>query len=124
MNPDVKKLWLEALRSGEYEQGVGRLMKFDPDGNTNYCCLGVLCDIAVQNNVTSAPDYSDEDGCMVFDREMDFLPPSIADWAGIDQDPEVDNPFEEFDSRTKIAQLNDSYGWSFSDLANIIEDQF
>ena len=27
MNPDVKALWLEALRSGEYEQGANTFAK-------------------------------------------------------------------------------------------------
>lgn len=33
--------WLEALRSGQYKQGAGRLQK-DSDKGTSYCCLGVL----------------------------------------------------------------------------------
>ena len=43
MNKTAKKLWLKALRSGEYEQGRGRLC--DPEGRM--CCLGVLYDVAV-----------------------------------------------------------------------------
>lgn len=44
VEPDLrslKKKWVEALRSGEYQQGEGHLF----DGNT-YCCLGVLCRVA------------------------------------------------------------------------------
>lgn len=39
MNPEIKSLWLAALRSGEYRQGQHDLL--DSDGNA--CCLGVLC---------------------------------------------------------------------------------
>lgn len=39
MNKDLKKLWVEALRSGKYKQTKGRLQS--ADGNA-YCCLGVL----------------------------------------------------------------------------------
>jgi hypothetical protein len=42
MNQDVKKRWVEALRSGKYQQGRGHLC----DGST-YCCLGVLCELVV-----------------------------------------------------------------------------
>ena len=35
-----KKAWVDALRSGKYEQGKEILKR---DGK--YCCLGVLCDI-------------------------------------------------------------------------------
>lgn len=41
--PDFKKKWLEALRSGEYKQGIGTL--YNEHGN-EYCCLGVACKIA------------------------------------------------------------------------------
>jgi len=44
---DVKK-WVEALRSGEYEQGKGILCMDDEiSGDWKYCCLGVACDIFV-----------------------------------------------------------------------------
>jgi len=46
MKLEVKKLWIEALRSGKYEQGRGALNK---DGK--FCCLGVLCDLAVKAGV-------------------------------------------------------------------------
>lgn len=42
MNAELKAKWVEALRSGEYRQGEGRL--YDNATNT-FCCLGVLCKI-------------------------------------------------------------------------------
>ena len=48
MNPEVKKRWLAALRSGEYAQTTGKLHRLDPDVfepndiPAGYCCLGVL----------------------------------------------------------------------------------
>jgi len=40
MKADLKAKWVEALRSGKYEQGRGALLN---DGK--YCCLGVLCEV-------------------------------------------------------------------------------
>lgn len=40
MNKEIKELWVQALRSGEYVQGTGFLNK---DGR--FCCLGVLCEV-------------------------------------------------------------------------------
>lgn len=40
MNPDIKAKWLEALRSGKYQQGKSRLRADD-----RFCCIGVLCDV-------------------------------------------------------------------------------
>lgn len=41
MDAQLKKKWIEALRSGEYQQGVGALQR-----ENSFCCLGVLCDIS------------------------------------------------------------------------------
>lgn len=38
--------WVEALRSGEYEQGRGRLRVTDNAGDS-FCCLGVACEIGL-----------------------------------------------------------------------------
>jgi hypothetical protein len=46
MDARLKDLWLKALRSGEYPQGIGYLL-----GSKGYCCIGVLCDTALKNNL-------------------------------------------------------------------------
>ena len=49
MNAQIKKEWLEALRSGEFLQGTGRLRyserKLNGQNVKRHCCLGVLCEI-------------------------------------------------------------------------------
>lgn len=42
MKASVKARWIEALRSGKYQQAAHTLRK--PDSN-EFCCLGVLCEI-------------------------------------------------------------------------------
>lgn len=37
MDKELKQKWIDALRSGKYEQGTGSL-----EDNGKYCCLGVL----------------------------------------------------------------------------------
>lgn len=44
MNPEIKINWLKALRSGQFKQGKKQL-KVDTVRGSNYCCLGVLCEI-------------------------------------------------------------------------------
>ena len=44
MKKELKEAWIEALRSGEYKQGVGALCEEVKEVKT-YCCLGVLADI-------------------------------------------------------------------------------
>lgn len=41
---DIKKKWVAALRSGEYDQGQIYLCQITPDG-AKYCALGVLYEV-------------------------------------------------------------------------------
>jgi hypothetical protein len=45
MKAGMKRKWITALRSGEYEQGAGNLKAKDDEGNVSFCCLGVLRDL-------------------------------------------------------------------------------
>lgn len=46
MRAAMKRRWVEALRSGEYKQGHGRLMT----QSGHFCCLGVLADLEVDDD--------------------------------------------------------------------------
>lgn len=41
MHPEIKQRWVEALRSGRYQQGQNVLRTTE----NAFCCLGVLCDL-------------------------------------------------------------------------------
>ena len=53
MDQRIKKLWVERLRSS-IRQGRGRLATLREDGEFEYCCLGVLCEIAIEEKVISS----------------------------------------------------------------------
>lgn len=46
MNPTLKTAWLAALRSGDYVQTTCTLKD-----DTGYCCLGVLCRVALDEDL-------------------------------------------------------------------------
>lgn len=62
MNPELKAKWVEALRSGEYQQGVMYLKR---DGC--FCCLGVLCEVAGLTLHDSVADQEADDYQPIFD---------------------------------------------------------
>ena len=95
MDKRIKKKWVDALRSGKYKQGQGRLKGVDD----TYCCLGVLCKIA---NIPS-------------NYYMGYLPSVSLDRLGLDST----NPIITKDGRT-AAECNDN-GMSFKRIANLIE---
>jgi hypothetical protein len=123
MNPEIKKLWTDALRSGEYEQTTGTLHKInqvDGEEKHSYCCLGVLCELAVKDGVVESKRHFGRDvGGYGPNGEVWFLPIPVREWAGMDSgDPEV-----EYGEYVNLASLNDANKLSFTELADVIEQQ-
>lgn len=80
MNPEVKKLWIDALRSGEYKQTKGILRR--EGGKGGYCCLGVLCDLHAKQGLGNFKDsnaYADGLG----EESSAFLTLGVVRWAGL-----------------------------------------
>lgn len=72
LRPEVKALWLPAMRSGSYVQGFEVLCRADaphplvtspvPAGTKCWCCLGIRCDLAHRAGVLDAPQLVNADG--------------------------------------------------------------
>lgn len=97
---DFKARWIGALRTGDFKQG--RSMLYNADNNT-YCCLGVaaVCD-GISLDELKGLGYTN----------------------GIDESLKTDGlialrPYED-----TFATLNDSKGLSFSEIADIIEQDY
>ncbi len=120
MNPEVKALWVGALRSGKYKQGRGRL--HDPADNS-FCCMGVLCELAVEAGVArgdSPPGwYDSKDG---YDKQVNWLPNSVRRWAGL----KASNPTLGVDGDGDLipaSYANDRMRLDFNTIANMIEEK-
>lgn len=145
MKEDVKKLWVEALRSGEYSQGYGQLKLVGPEGSVKHCCLGVLCEVAVKQGVISE-SFDTNEGVEetlhhvhgfgeVDDRsgvtkgavpETGQLPAEVMEWAGLDHGNPVvkvssDPTFVLGRKTISLAELNDGGRNDFSKIADHIE---
>ena len=131
MNSEVKTKWITALRSGEYEQGTGALAINAVDDKVQYCCLGVLCDLAVKEGVLDAPVLHPNSGLFEYQvtgnmgqpmYEAAFLPQVVADWAGVTTYGEDPNQAQhEYRSPLDLPEKNDS-GMKFDDIANLIDE--
>jgi hypothetical protein len=99
MDAALKAKWVEALRDGKYEQGQSYLRR-----GTQFCCLGVLCDLVSKNEweVTDSNIFR-------FRGVRGFLPGELRDGAGISVGEEND-----------VANMNDN-GKSFAEIADYIE---
>lgn len=86
--------WIEALESGSYKQGKNQLRKYDC-----FCCLGVanrVCDLGKDGNAISLGE-----DCKLVG---------------------LDSPTGLFYGDS-LTHLNDSVGWSFREIANLLRDQ-
>lgn len=113
MNQDIKQQWVEALRSGDYEQGYHQLRDFEG----RYDAVGVLCDLAVKAGVIDEPVFYGEGredpifwGYKYADM-VSWAPPAVAQWVG---EPHRLN---------RICIKNDSH-MTFNQIADYIEEQF
>ena len=134
MKIDIAKQWIDALKSGTYQQGQGKLHATDIKGECMYCCLGVLCDLYMQQNpdeldvkvVTRKSDAFPQhfqmlsigdDSITVYDNESVVLPLRVREWAGM-SDP-LGRFTDSSHGQDSLAELND-HGMSFAKLADVI----
>lgn len=106
MNPDVKAQWLEALRSGKYVKGEGKLKLSD----TCYCALGVLallCPLKSKTFLSGGDLFgADRDICNgFFDKE-------VSKWCGLDHSQQV-----------AVSRVNDQQADTFEEVADWIEKE-
>jgi hypothetical protein len=130
MDTKIKAEWVKALRSGEYEQGRGKLQS---DGK--FCCLGVLCELSpvvhgTYNFSHAIVEYRSE---LSGDRDENYPPQAAWVWAGwTNQNPFVETgpgqcpdgsarPYYGEDGRIGhyLSNLND-HGFTFAQIADVI----
>lgn len=131
MRSDVKAKWVQALRSGEYQQTVGllhRVVDGNTDGSTNpdaglqvgFCCLGVLCEVAVKDGVISAT-HKDGGHFVLYGKEgISMLPEKVQQWAGLTSL----GTYEDNGETRSLAELNDHDRLNFNQIADVVERKF
>lgn len=130
LNPAAVKL-VAALRSGKYVQGKRSLKNKTSDGVIRHCCLGVACEIAIEEGVISPPvestPYSGNPDYVVYifdnedmPKESNVLPHKVQAWLGF---AHLNGQFvAEWNQPQWLTALNDR-GTSFEEIANIIESE-
>jgi hypothetical protein len=108
---ELRKEWLEALRSGKYKQAQDAL--HIPD--EGYCCLGVLCEVLSNKGIMRRLGYAytfdtqDEDGVITMETE---LQQPIRDLVGLDKRV-----------TGRLIEMNDLAQNSFNEIADYLEKE-
>lgn len=114
MNSQIKQKWIDALKSGEYQQ-TSEFLRTEQ----GYCCLGVLCDLYVKEKNNDKVQWKQFNDYYDILLEDSVLPNEVKEWAGL-FDTDVFYTDEDGE-RVYLAHLNDS-GSDFELLAQIIEE--
>ena len=117
MNEEPKKKWVEALRSGDYEQGRCAMHRED-----KFCCLGVLCDVHRQEENGESDAWVEEtwEENRSYCRASTLLPIEVCKWAGFNSA----NPTIEINGKIDTIATHNDTGQSFEVIADAIEEQF
>ena len=116
--------WVAALRSGEWQQGTGRLCSLDADGTKRYCCLGVA--LALQGRLNE--EGQDTCGSHFINSlpAADFLVEPVTtswdDW-GLLRFTIMVNSARHDGKLKAVSTLNDN-GWSFAEIADALESTY
>ena len=117
MNPEIKQKWLDALRSGRYLQGQGKLHYRDGiTGEHYYCCLGVLCEVLGIKSEVEESEYT----TYSYDGNFDVLPKSVIAVSGLSTPTGL---FVMDGKENELSALNDTRT-SFENIADLIEVYF
>jgi hypothetical protein len=119
MNPEMKQKWIEALRSGKYQQIDGQLGSRD-----GHCCLGVLCEVLdIEKDYNHAERYKYKFGEDRWDSAV--IPEAVRQAWGLDK--LFDNPKpsvvekDKFDAVEMGMHMNDHQRKTFAEIADWIE---
>jgi hypothetical protein len=121
LREEVKVKWLEALRSGRYTQGTGALQRVHEDGSRSFCCLGVLCEVAIEMGVTldvgaGVSDHPKGD-VVAYDGASSYPPSKVEEFATVGG---VAMEGWEVNGQS-LVNMNDNSNLSFEQIASHIE---
>jgi hypothetical protein len=99
----LQQAWIDALRSGKYEQTERRLRLAD-----RFCCLGVLCDL--QPNANWVKETLSVDSIQIYSFEGAVSTPTDSLLAQY-----------KITSAYEFTHLNDNKNYTFNEIADAVE---
>ena len=126
MKPELKQAWIEALRSGKYEQGTGLLKRdyshMNTEAGATYCCLGVLLEVASEKGILEVefckdlPESSGTSAKVFF--ENDYYAHLRGEYT-FDVRERLELTYEQ---EAELISMNDTQRKSFLQIAEWIEE--
>jgi hypothetical protein len=100
------KTWMQALRSGKYDQVQGRLQV-----GSGFCCLGVACEVLIPDHYKEKYPYNQELKGGTPDRQL-----NAPSWL-----KDINDDFGMLVREESISTMNDRLKMSFEEIADVLE---
>lgn len=123
---EARKLWADALRSGDYKQTKFHLHV----PNVGYCCLGVACEVYQKHVgglevVPRITSFDTDETVTSFNGTTTRLPCQVAEWLDIKHSGQLSNKIkdtsDDWEYNDSLARKNDNDGLTFEQIADLIE---
>jgi hypothetical protein len=103
------KIWIKALRSGKFKQTRETLQD-----NEGYCCLGVACEVLIPEHekVRRVGDNS-------LSGALPSAQPGAPGWLKV-----ISFDIAKHTDNIELAEINDTEGLSFDEIADILESTY
>ena len=111
---EIKAKWLEELRHGGHEQVPGTLKGIKSDGTIGYCCLGVLEEKVLGNQITAIQLLDPDEDLYLGYVYLGYDGPE-GTYTRLKEDVIGDWPLTD-----DFIEKNDN-GWTFPEIADYIE---
>jgi hypothetical protein len=116
MKADILERVIAALESGDYEQGKSALHQ-----GGRWCCLGVMCDLAVEDGVVTVEYTEAVPGVPIAHygegRDWAYLPEKVVIWAGLEYTGErVSEALEDNEGRGRLGEAPEDTLAAYNDL--------
>lgn len=122
LNPNAQ-LWVDALRSGEYQQGQQVLCSIGSSGQERFCCLGVACEVMKKHGgdirIERTADWEENWEEKSYDGNHIYAPDSLMNWLKLKNS--AGNYVRDGGAKSSLAFDNDNYKLTFPEIANVIE---
>lgn len=114
MKPELKKRWVDALRSGKYIQDERAL-----NTGKGFCCLGVACEVFKDD--VGLEVRTGTTGEVYYDGGRHSLPASLQSLLEITMRGTLTT---KVGHRKHLTELNDLEKMTFDQIADVIDEQF
>jgi hypothetical protein len=107
--------WIERLETTNEKQGKGLLCRVNDDNSKEYCCLGILCEVAKENDI--AIEVGVYNGRVTYDHKTALPPQEVLDWLGVPKGATNVLVRTDDNKEETASWLNDGCSYSFPEIA-------